>query len=76
MARAYKATTPIKHGKGDGSIVDFGVGDVVEGLSKEEMAALWDAGALEATEVAAAVSGDASTGSTEGGDTKDDSGNV
>lgn len=51
MVKAYAATMKIKHGTADGSTVMFEPGEVVKGLSTEEMASLWEAGALTETEV-------------------------
>lgn len=61
MANSYKALTVIKHGGvrqvknpetgeiGAQHVINvFAPGDLVTGLSKVEMAALWEAGALEA----------------------------
>jgi hypothetical protein len=41
----YRAQTRIKHGEAD-SVIWFEPGEVVTGLDKDDMAALWDAGAL------------------------------
>lgn len=57
MAKAYKAVTIIdggrqgKGGSGDVEKYYFEPGDVVKGLTKEEMRHLWDQGALEAVDV-------------------------
>lgn len=51
MAKAWKSTTTIQYGKEDGTLVVFKPGDTVMGLSKVQMAQLWEAGALEATTV-------------------------
>lgn len=51
MAKGYKATTTIQHGWEDGTMKVFKPGDLVKGLSKVQMAQLWEAGALEATTV-------------------------
>lgn len=47
MAKGWKATTRIQHGAKDGEVTTFEVGDPVVGLDKEQMAQLWEAGALE-----------------------------
>jgi hypothetical protein len=57
MATEFRAINNIRHGvKGDdGSqveIKEFAAGERVTGLSKGDMKALWDAGALEQVEVA------------------------
>lgn len=73
MAKAWRATTIIEWGgKGaDGENVTkrFTPGDIVEGPTKEEMAQLWESGALEQTEVAVAESDAPKEESAEGGDT-------
>lgn len=76
--RAWKATTRIKYGQPNGEVKTFEVGEVVTGLSKEEMAQLWESSALEETVVESGgqepetpVSApDASTGAAEGGSTE------
>jgi len=48
VAKGYRAVTTIKHGaEGGGSAKIFKPGDKVEGLDKDEMRQLWEAGALE-----------------------------
>lgn len=51
MAKGYRATSEIQFGKDDGELVVFKPGDVVEGLTKEQMSDLWEAGVLEETSV-------------------------
>jgi cytoskeletal protein RodZ len=46
MASTYYATSRIQHGVGNGEEKVFVAGDKVEGLTKEEMVALWNAGVL------------------------------
>jgi len=46
MASTYYATSRIQHGVGNGEEKVFEAGDKVEGLSKDEMVALWNAGVL------------------------------
>ena len=46
MALQYYARTKISFGLGGGEKKIFEVGDLVEGLSKEDMVQLWEAGAL------------------------------
>jgi hypothetical protein len=46
MASQYYARTKIQHGFVGGDTKTFEVGDQVEGLSKEDMVSLWEAGAL------------------------------
>lgn len=58
MPSDFYAVTPIRHGVSNDAgeqtdVKEFGVGDKVTGLSKEDMKALWDAGALEQREVTA-----------------------
>jgi hypothetical protein len=50
--KAWRATTNIQYGQPGGELTVFEPGDIVEGLTKEQMAQLWEAGALEATVVA------------------------
>jgi len=82
MAKGWKATTRIQYGAADGTVKIFMPGDPVTGLSKEEMAQLWDAGSLEEAVVtdsdesasaAAETGGSTATGTpkgTEGGGTE------
>jgi len=51
MAKGWRATTNIQHGAKDGEQVTFEPGDPVTGLTKEQMAELWEAGALIEAEV-------------------------
>lgn len=51
MAKGWRSTTKIQHGKADGEVVIFEIGDLVEGLDTKEMAQLWEAGALVEVEV-------------------------
>lgn len=53
MAKGWEATTTIKAGKAG----TFAPGDLVTGLNKEQMAQLWEAGALKEAEVADSSSG-------------------
>jgi len=46
MAKQYFATSKIVHGDAPNEDKVFQPGDVVEGLSKEAMVALWEAGVL------------------------------
>jgi hypothetical protein len=46
MAKQYYATNEIRHGMPGGEIKTFVSGDLVVGLSKDDMLALWNAGAL------------------------------
>lgn len=64
MAQEYRAVTPIRHGAADGSVKEFAVGETVEGLTKAEMRALWDAGALEMAEAEAEEAPKTSTATT------------
>jgi hypothetical protein len=52
MAKQYRATNTIRHGKEGGEVVEFERGDLVTGLTAKEMAALWEAGSLEEASVA------------------------
>ena len=68
MARAWRATTTIKAGQAG----VFKPGDIVTGLTKGNMAQLWESGALEETTVEEAPS-EGNQGPTEesqGGDSK------
>jgi hypothetical protein len=47
MAKQYYALTKILHGEGAAGEQEFKPGDLVTGLSKDAMVALWQAGALE-----------------------------
>jgi hypothetical protein len=52
MAKQFRVVnTTIKYGKPDGEIVEFAPGDIVTGLSTDQMKELWDAGVLEAVDV-------------------------
>jgi hypothetical protein len=54
MAKAFRSVTDIKGGRNgkDGvEYYEFKQGDVVTGLTKEEMKHLWDNGALEEVDV-------------------------
>jgi len=53
MAKGYVSTTTIQYGTPEGETVTFAPGDPVTGLTKEQMAELWEAGALEEREVKA-----------------------
>jgi hypothetical protein len=56
MAKQFRALSNIQHGEegGDGSITQyvFPFGSVVEGLDKDTMKSLWDAGVLEEVDTA------------------------
>jgi len=65
--KAWAATTRIEYGDPEGLKRVFMPGDIVTGPSKEEMAQLWEAGALEETVVA--DSGSDAADSTPEGDT-------
>jgi hypothetical protein len=57
MAKGWKATTRIEHGREDGTRIIFEPGDLVTDLKKDDMAKLWEAGALEETNVPDTTSG-------------------
>jgi hypothetical protein len=46
MAKEYYATNQIRHGMPSGEVKVFELGERVMGLTKDEMVALWNAGAL------------------------------
>lgn len=53
MAKQYRVVgTTIQHGRKDGSKVEFAPGDIVTGLTTDEMKSLWEAGVLEEVVVA------------------------
>lgn len=69
MAMGFRAATDIRHGVADENgaqtkVVEFKKGDLVTGLSKADMAQLWNAGALEQVEVVDKPSDDSSGGDT------------
>jgi len=65
--KAWRAVTRVEWGAKDGTKEIFKPGDIVTGPSNEEMAQLWEAGALEETVVA--DSGSDAADSTPEGDT-------